>query len=411
MDREINPEWLKEIRSRFPVLSRTVNGKPLVYLDNAATTQKPQSVIDALSDYYSGYNANIHRGIHHLAEKATAAFESARDRVQAFLGAAHREEIIFTRGATEGINLVARTWAEVHIGEGDEILVSEMEHHSNIVPWQLVCERKKARLVPIPILDDGQINREAYAALLSPRVRLVAITQASNALGTINPVKEMIAQAKEVGAHVLVDGAQSAVHMPINLVDMGCDFFVCSAHKLYGPTGLGILYGRREILEQMPVFHGGGEMIEEVRWEGSTYNQLPYKFEAGTPNIADVIAFVPALDLMEELGKETISAYEEKLGEYARERLSTIPGLRIMGTAPQRTSVVSFVVEGVHPQDLGLLMDQQGVALRTGHHCTQPLMKRLGVVGTVRASFAVYNTLQEVDALEKALEKALKMLK
>lgn len=402
---------IQEIRARFPVLDQTVNGKPLVYLDNAATTQKPQAVIDALQEYYSGYNANIHRGIHHLAEKATAAFEAARDRVQRFLGAAQREEIIFTRGTTESINLVARTWAEAHLEPGDEILVSEMEHHSNIVPWQLVCERKKARLIPLPVTEQGEIDQEAFASLLSPRTKLLALTQASNALGTINPVKKMIRQAKGIGARVLIDGAQSAVHMPIDLVDLDCDFFVCSAHKLYGPTGLGILYGRKEILEEMPVFHGGGEMIEEVRWEGSTYNQLPYKFEAGTPNIADAIAFIPAMDLMDELGREAIADHENQLGEYARDLLSGVSGLRFIGTAAQRTSVVSFVVEGVHPQDLGLLMDQQGVAVRTGHHCTQPLMRRLGIVGTVRASFALYNTRSEVEAMAQALEKSLRMLK
>lgn len=411
LDIGFSREKLAEIRSKFPILEQQVNGKPLVYLDNAATTQKPRAVIEALRTYYSQYNANIHRGIHHLAELATAAFEQGRDRVQAFLGAANREEIIFTRGTTESINLVAYTWGEQEIQPGDEVLVSEMEHHSNIVPWQLVCQRKKARLRPIPILDDGQIDMEAYRSMLSDRTRLVAVTQASNALGTINPVAEIIAAAHKVGARVLIDGAQSAVHMPIRVTDMGCDFFVCSAHKIYGPTGLGVLYGRRELLEAMPVFHGGGEMIEEVRWEGSTYNQLPYKFEAGTPNIADVIGFVPAIDMMEELDAELIAAHEQRLGEQARALLSQIEGLRLVGTAPARTSVVSFVVDGAHPQDIGLLLDQQGVAVRTGHHCTQPLMRRLGLVGTVRASFALYNTEEEVHQLVEALKKALRMLR
>lgn len=401
---------VEQIRSRFPILQRMVKGKPLVYLDNAATTQKPVEVIDALTQYYTQYNANIHRGIHSLAEEATAAFENTRDAVKEFIGAAHREEIIFTRGATEAINLVAYTWARKNVGAGDEILVSGMEHHSNIVPWQIIAGENGARVIPIPVLDNGTLDMEAFQQLLSEKTRLVAIVHASNSLGTINPVEEIILQAHAMGAKVLVDGAQSTVHLPINVREMDCDFFVFSGHKVYGPTGSGALYGKKELLEEMPVFHGGGEMIKEVSFEKTTYNDLPYKYEAGTPNIADTIALKAALDFVNEIGKNNIHQYERALVAYATDALEQIKGLRIIGKAPRKTSVVSFVVEGVHPQDLGILLDNRGIAVRTGHHCTQPLMDRFCIPGTTRASFALYTSYAEIDALVLGLERAIKTL-
>ncbi len=401
---------IKVVRQHFPVLSRTVKGKPLVYLDNAATTQKPQEVIDALSAYYSSYNANIHRGIHTLAEEATVAFEATRDSVKKFINAPSREEIIFTRGTTEGINLVAQTWGRQNIKEGDEIIISTMEHHSNIVPWQILCLEKGAVLKVIPINDKGELLMDEYKKLLSNKTKLVSIVHISNALGTINPVKEMISAAHAVGAVVLVDGAQSTVHLDIDVQDMDCDFFAFSAHKLYGPTGMGVLYGKREILEAMPVFLGGGEMIKEVTFEKSTYNDLPYKFEAGTPNIADVIAFKASIEFIEKFGKKTIAEYEHELLKYATTQLEQIPGLHIIGTAKHKASVVSFIIDGVHPQDIGVLLDNQGIAVRTGHHCAQPLMSRFNIPGTIRASFAMYNTFEEIDGLVAGLKKCIKML-
>nr|MCU0384641.1 SufS family cysteine desulfurase [Flavihumibacter sp.] len=343
------------IREEFPILKRMVKGKPLVYLDNAATTQKPLAVIEGLTRYYSEYNANIHRGIHSLAEEATAAFEASRDAVKEFIGAAHREEIIFTRGATEAINLVAYTWARKFVGTGDEILVSGMEHHSNIVPWQIIAEEKGAKVVPIPVLEDGTLDMEAFQRLLTEKTKLVAIVHASNSLGTINPVNYIVTQAHAIGAKVLVDGSQSAVHLPIDVQDIDCDFFVFSGHKVYGPTGSGALYGKKALLEAMPVFHGGGEMIKEVSFDKTTYNELPYKYEAGTPNIADTVALKFALDFVNGIGKEKIHQYEQGLLVYATDALEQIKGLRIIGKAPEKTSVLSFVVEGVHPQDLGIL--------------------------------------------------------
>jgi cysteine desulfurase/selenocysteine lyase len=401
---------IKVVRQHFPVLNRTVKGRPLVYLDNAATTQKPQEVIDALSAYYSGYNANIHRGIHTLAEEATTAFEATRDSVKEFINAPSREEVIFTRGTTEGINLVAQTWGRQNIKEGDEIIISTMEHHSNIVPWQILCLEKGAVLKVIPINDKGELLMDEYRKLLSNKTKLVSIVHISNALGTINPVKEMISAAHAVGALVLVDGAQSTVHLDIDVQDMDCDFFAFSAHKLYGPTGMGVLYGKREILEAMPVFLGGGEMIKEVTFEKSTYNDLPYKFEAGTPNIADVIAFKAGIEFVENIGKDNIAAYENELLDYATKQLSQIPGLHIVGTADHKASVVSFIIDGMHPQDIGVLLDNQGIAVRTGHHCAQPLMNRFNIPGTIRASFAMYNTFEEIDALVAGLNKCIKML-
>lgn len=398
------------IRQQFPILERTAKDQPLIYLDNAATSQKPQVVIDALTHYYAHYNANIHRGIHTLAEEATAAYEATRDAMQQFIHAAHREEIIFTRGVTESINLVAYTWGRKNIKAGDEIIISTLEHHSNIVPWQMLCEEKNAVLKIIPINDSGELLMEEYARLLNAKTKLVSIVHVSNALGTINPVKEIIEMAHEVGALVLVDGAQSSVHMDIDVQQMDCDFFALSSHKVYGPTGIGILYGKKEILDAMPPFMGGGEMIKEVRFDKTTYNELPYKFEAGTPNIADTIALKYALDFVNETGKESISKHEEALLAYATDRLRSIKGLRLVGTAAEKTGVASFFIDGTHPQDMGILLDNYGIAVRTGHHCTQPLMNRLGIPGTIRASFAMYNTMEEIDALVKGVNKAVKML-
>lgn len=398
------------LRKQFPILERTVKDKPLVYFDNAATSQKPQCVIDALSHYYSHYNANIHRAIHTLAEEATLAYEATRFAVQDFIGAASAEEIIFTRGTTEAINLVANTWGRQNVAAGDEIMISGMEHHSNIVPWQILCEEKNAVLKVIPVLDSGELDMAAFKQLLSPKTKILAIVQVSNSLGTVNPVRELIAAAHEAGAKVLIDGAQSAVHLDINVQDLDCDFFVFSGHKVYGPTGVGALYGKKDLLEKMPVFQGGGEMIKEVTFEKTTYNDLPYKYEAGTPNIADTIALKAALDFIKEIGKEKIRKHEDELLTYATAQLSAIPGLRIIGQAKNKVSLVSFIIEGIHPQDIGVLLDNMGIAVRTGHHCTQPLMKRFGIPGTVRASFALYNQKEEIDVLVAGLHKAIKML-
>ncbi len=407
---QILPIDVQHIRSAFPILGRQVKGKPLVYLDNAATTQKPQAVIDALTNYYSGYNANIHRGIHTLAEEATAAYEATRDAVKDFINAPSREEIIFTRGTTESINLVAYTWGRANVQQGDEIIISAMEHHSNIVPWQILCEEKGAVLKVIPVNELGELEMDVYLSLLSEKTKLVSIVHVSNALGTINPVRQIIDAAHKTGAVVLVDGAQSTVHLHIDVQEMDCDFFACSAHKLYGPTGVGILYGKKDILESMPVFLGGGEMIKEVSFDKTTYNELPYKYEAGTPNIADVIAFKYALDFINATGKAAIAQYEHQLLEYGTGQLANIPGLHIIGRARHKASVISFVLDKVHPQDIGILLDNQGIAVRTGHHCAQPLMDCYKIPGTIRASFAMYNTFHEIDALVAGLNKAIKML-
>ncbi len=399
------------IRQEFPVLNRKVKGRPLIYLDNAATTQKPQVVIDALTYYYNHLNANIHRGIHTLAEEATAAFEETRDTVKDFIGAGSREEIIFTKGTTEGINLVAYSWGRKNIREGDEIIISNMEHHSNIVPWQLLCEEKGAILKVIPINDAGELELDEYEKLLSSKTKLVSIVHVSNALGTVNPVKHMIALAHSVGAVFMVDGAQSTVHLDIDVTDMDCDFFAFSAHKLYGPTGVGVLYGKKSILEAMPPFQGGGEMIKEVTLTKTVFNDLPYKFEAGTPNVADVIAFKSAIQFIKFYGKEKIRKHENELLDYSQEELEKIPGLRIVGTAKEKVSVISFVVEGAHPQDIGILLDNRGIAVRTGHHCAQPLMDRFCIPGTTRASFALYNTAFEIDELANALKHVVKILR
>jgi cysteine desulfurase/selenocysteine lyase len=401
---------LYAIRRQFPVLNREVKGKPLVYLDNAATSQKPQVVIDALVNYYSGYNANIHRGIHTLAEEATAAFEATRNTVQQFIHASSREEIIFTRGTTEGINLVASTWGRQNIKAGDEIIISTMEHHSNIVPWQILCEEKGALLKVIPISEEGELLMDEYEKLLSPATKLVSVGYVSNALGTVNPVKKITDLAHKQGAVVLIDGAQAAVHLDIDVQALDCDFFAFSGHKLYGPTGVGVLYGKKQILETMPPFQGGGEMIKEVTFEKTWYNDLPYKYEAGTPNIADTIAFKTALDFVNDTGKEKIRKHEEELLAYTTAQLEQIPGLTIIGRAREKTSLVSFIVEHIHPQDIGILLDNRGIAVRTGHHCAQPLMQRFGIPGTTRASFAMYNTKEEIDELVLGLQKTIKIL-
>lgn len=402
---------ITELREQFPILHQKVNGRPLSYLDNAATSQKPNRVIHALVRYYEEYNANIHRGIHTLAEQATQAFEATRAAVRDFIHAGEAEEIIFTRGVTESINLVASSYGRAFVNSGDEVIVSGLEHHSNIVPWQMMCATRGAALKVIPVLEDGTLDLAAYESLLTSRTRLVAVNHASNSLGTINPVARIITLARRAGAHVLVDGAQSGPHLDIDVRAMDCDFFCLSAHKMYGPTGAGMLYGKRALLEQMPPYMGGGEMIKNVSFTHTTYNDLPYKFEAGTPNIADVIAFREAILFINELGKNNIRRHEEMLLRYTRERLSTIPHVRLIGLAPEKVSVQSFVVDGMHPFDIGQLLDARGIAVRTGHHCTQPLMDALGLAGTVRASFAVYNTREEVDRLAEGIEKAVALIK
>lgn len=402
---------IRKIRAEFPILHQQVNGKPLVYFDNAATTQKPLRVIEALTDYYSGYNANIHRGIHTLAEKATSAFEESRRAVKEFMNAPEAEEIIFTYGTTDGINLIASTFGRANIGEGDEIIISSMEHHSNIVPWQMLCEETGAKLKIIPINDRGEIVFEAFEKMLSERTRLVSIVHISNSLGTINPVKEVIQKAHEYGAKVLIDGAQASAHIEIDMQDLDCDFYVFSMHKLFGPTGTGILYGKRPLLEAMPPFRGGGEMIKEVTFGKTTYNDIPYKFEAGTPNIGDVVAIRRALEFVEAYGKENISKYEDELLQYANERLQTIPSVKLIGTAQNKISVVSFIMEGIHHFDIGMMMDARGVALRTGHHCTQPLMDLFNIEGTVRASLSLYNTFEEIDIMVEGLKNIAERFK
>ena len=401
---------IDQIRADFPVLHQQVNKAPLVYFDNAATTQKPKAVMDALTAYYEQDNANIHRGIHTLAERATSAYELTRKKLAAFLNAPSTDQIIFTSGTTAGINLVAQTFGRANVGKGDQIIVSNLEHHSNIVPWQLIAEEKGAEIKVIPVSDEGVLDIEAFKGLLNPKVKLVAVNHVSNAIGTINPIAEIISLAHAVGAKVLIDGAQSVAHLAVDVQALDLDFFVFSAHKLFGPTGVGVLYGKRELLEAMPPYQGGGEMIKEVSFSGTTYNELPYKFEAGTPNIADVIAFGAALDYVQAIPAESLAAQEEALLAYATEKLQSIPGLKIVGTAPEKIAVISFVVDGVHPQDIGVLLDKFGIAIRTGHHCAQPLMQRYDLVGTCRASFSFYNTFEEIDRFVLCLEKTLQML-
>ncbi len=393
--------WRKE----FPILSREVHGKPLVYLDNAATSQKPNAVIASERHYYEALNANVHRGVHTLSQEATDAFEGARDTVRRFLNAAQREEIIFTRGATEAVNLVAHSWGRSNLKAGDEIWVSEMEHHANIVPWQMLCEVTGAVLKVIPIDDRGALVEGAAQAMMNSKTRLVGITQVSNALGTVNPVADMIRAAHAVGAVVLVDGAQAVPHLAVDVQALDCDFYVFSGHKLYAPTGIGVLYGKRELLEKMPPYQGGGDMIAHVTFKKTTYNQLPYKFEAGTPHIAGVVGLGAAIEFVESVGLDNIAAHEDRLLAYATQQAEAFEGLRIIGTAPGKASILSFTLKGVHPHDIGTILDSAGVAIRTGHHCAMPVMDHFSVMATARASFAFYNTLEEVDALFVALRR------
>ena len=396
----------QDIRNQFPILNTEVHGHPLVYLDNAATTQKPSAVIDALDEYYRHGNANIHRGAHHLAAEATEAYEKVRRQVQALIGARHHYEIVFTRGTTESINLVASSFAKRYFKGDDEVIVSGMEHHSNIVPWQLAG----ATLRPIPFSDEGVLDLNACEALFNEHTRIVAVCHASNTLGTVNPIKEIVAMAHAHGVPVLVDGAQAVSHMRVDVQALGCDFYCFSGHKMYGPMGVGVMYGREELLGDMPPYQGGGEMISEVTFEHTTYNELPFKFEAGTPSVGDVIGLGKAIEFMQGMGIETIAAQEADLLAYSTQSLAELPGIRFFGSAPQKTSVLSFLVGDSHPYDVGTLLDQFGIAVRTGHHCTQPVMDRYGIPGTVRASFAVYNTRAEVDALVAALRRIMPML-
>lgn len=402
---------IQKIRKEFPVLHQLVNGKPLIYFDNAATNQKPKRVIYALTSYYEGYNANIHRGIHTLAEKATRAYEDTREAMQRFINAAHTEEVIFTSGVTGSINLVASSYGRAFLKAGDEIIVSGLEHHSNIVPWQMVCEEKKAILKVIPVTEIGELDMEAFSKLLSPKTKVVAVNHASNSLGTINPAKEIVRLAHEVGAVVLIDGAQAAAHLPIDVQDLDCDFYCISSHKMFGPTGTGIVYGKKELLEKMPPYMGGGEMIKDVTFAKTTFNDLPYKFEAGTPNIADVVALKEAVTFIDELGKENIAIHEDNLLKHLQERLKELPRVRLVGTSAHKVSVQSFIVEDIHHFDVGQMLDARGIAVRTGHHCTQPLMDSLGLEGTVRASFSVYNTIEEIDTLVEGLKKLIHSIK
>ncbi|MBL7865724.1 MAG: cysteine desulfurase [Cyclobacteriaceae bacterium] len=393
------------IRKEFPILSQQINGHPLVYFDNAATTQKPGQVIKALTDYYSGYNANIHRGIHTLAEKATKGFEETRVAAQHFLGAREKEEIIFVRGVTEAINLVARAMGSRLLKKGDEILISGLEHHSNIVPWQMIAEEVGASIQVIPVSENGELDLSALDTLLSRKTKMVTVNHASNSLGTINDIETIIDKAHEVGALVMIDGAQAAAHIDIDVQKLDCDFYCISGHKMYGPTGVGVLYGKREHLEQMPPYMGGGEMIREVTFKKTTYNDIPYKFEAGTPNIADVIALNEAFRFISRISKDSIRRHEAQLLDYAARQLTRLKGVRLVGTAREKVSVQSFLVDGVHPFDVGQLLDARGIAVRTGHHCTQPLMEHFGIEGTVRASFAVYNTQEEIDAMIEGISR------
>lgn len=401
---------VEKIRSQFPTLHREVYGKPLIYFDNGATSQKPQVVIDAISQYYELENANIHRGVHLLSQEATTAYENARKIVQHYINAQHEHEVIFTKGTTDGINLVAFSFGEL-LQAGDEIIISGMEHHSNIVPWQLLCERKGCVLRVIPITYSGELQLETFESFLSEKTKLVAVTHISNTLGTINPVKTIIDKAHSVGAKVLIDGAQSIQHLKIDVQELDCDFYAFSSHKVFGPTGVGVLYGKEAILNAMPPYQGGGDMISKVTFEKTTFNELPFKFEAGTPHISGGIATGVAFNYLSQLDLEAIHNYEADLLNYAQTALLKINGLRIIGTAKEKTSVVSFVIDGIHPFDVGTLLDKQGIAVRTGHHCTQPLMDFFEIPGTIRASFAFYNTKEEIDVFIKALKRSIEMLK
>ncbi|MFQ5355199.1 MAG: SufS family cysteine desulfurase [Mariprofundaceae bacterium] len=400
---------VQSIRSDFPIMEKEVYGQQLAYLDNAATTQKPGAVIDAISHYYAGENANVHRGVHFLSERATASYEAARQKVAGFINARSTKEIVFVRGATEAINLVASSWGRANLGQDDEILISEMEHHSNIVPWQLLCEQVGAKLVVVPVNDAGEIIFDEYERLLGSRTGIVALTHLSNALGTINPVKEVIDLAHRQGVPVLLDGAQAAAHLKVDVQELGADFYVFSAHKMYGPTGIGALYAREELLEAMPPYQGGGDMISMVSFKKTRYNILPYKFEAGTPNIAGVIGFGAAVDYLQSLDPDAVADYEASLLSYATGKAEEVPGMRLIGTAAHKASILSFVLEGIHPHDLGTILDRQGIAIRAGHHCAMPVMEHFKVPATTRASFAIYNTRQEVDRLFDGLNQARKI--
>ncbi len=397
-------------RKDFPILDQKVNDKDLVYLDNAATTQKPLSVIETISRYYSEINSNIHRGVHTLSQLATDEYEETRKKVQQFINAKNLNEIIFTRGTTEAINLITRSWGEAELKPGDEVIISEMEHHSNIVPWQMICEKTGAILKVIPMNDDGELLVEEYKKLINEKTKMVAVVHVSNALGTINPVKEIIQIAHDYDALVLLDGAQAVAHLPIDVQELDCDFYAFSGHKLYGPTGIGVLYGKENLLEKMPPYQGGGDMILMVTFEKTEYNELPYKFEAGTPNIAGTIGLGAAIDYVSEIGFEAIDAHEESLLQYATASLQEIPGFRAIGTAKEKASVVSFVIDGIHPHDLGTILDTEGVAIRTGHHCAMPVMTHFKVPATARASFALYNTRTEIDVLKAALIKTMEIM-
>lgn len=398
------PAFDAQARKRdFPILERAIHGQRLVYLDNAATTQKPRQVIEAITDFYTQANSNVHRGVHHLSNEATRAFEHARAKVRSFVNACDTREVIFVRGATEGINLVAQTFGKQHVGAGDEVVVSAMEHHSNIVPWQVLCEEQGARLRVALMDDDGQLMLDELERMLGPRTRLVAVNHVSNALGTINPVARIVESAHRHGAAVLVDGAQAAPHLPIDVRQLDCDFYVFSGHKLYGPTGIGVVYGKGDLLEAMPPYQTGGDMISSVTFERTTYNTLPYKFEAGTPDVAGAVGLGAAIDYLESLDRRALLAHENDLLRYATEKLSAIEGLRIVGTAANKAAVVSFVLEGIQPHDLGAILDQQGIAVRTGHHCAQPVMDRFGVPATTRISFGLYNTREDVEAAVRAI--------
>ena len=402
---------VNRIRQDFPILEEKIYGKPLVYLDNGATSQRPLPVIEKMTEYYLKYNSNVHRGVHYLSNVCTDANEEARRIVQRFIRATSEKEIIFTRGTTESINLIAYTYGEAFIEEGDEILVTEMEHHANIVPWQMLCERKGAILKVVPFTDKGELDKEAFGRLLTDRVKLVGVAYVSNVLGTVNPVREIIAQAHRCGAKVLIDGAQAIQHIPVDVQELDCDFFVFSAHKIYGPTGVGVLYGKEELLNQMPPWQGGGEMIREVRFEKTTYNELPFKFEAGTPDFIGIIGLGEALKYVESVGIEHFAGYEHQLLEYAMEQMKRIPGMRIFGEAACKSSVLSFAVGNIHHSDVGLLLDKMGIAVRTGQLCAEPVMQHYGVTGMVRASLAMYNTEQEIDIFFRGIEKVEKMFR
>jgi len=396
---------VERIRQHFPILWQEVYGKPLAYLDSAATSQKPQGVIDAMSRFLLTENANVHRGVHYLAERATDAYEGARAKARGFLNAEHAHEIIFVRGTTEAINLVAQTYGKQHVGQGDEVLITAMEHHSNIVPWQMLCEQTGALLRVAPINDDGELLLDEFERLIGPKTRLVAVTHVSNVLGTINPIRRIVEMAHARGARVLVDGAQSVPHLKVDVQALGCDFYAFSGHKMYGPTGIGVLYGRSELLEQMPPYQGGGDMILSVSFDKTVYNKLPYKFEAGTPDMAGAVGLGAAIDFLVGLPHEALSTHEEDVLAYGTRKLEAVPGLRLIGTAQAKASVLSFVLDGVHPHDIGTILDREGVAIRVGHHCAQPLMSRLGVPATARASLGCYSTRQDIDALVTGLGK------